>query len=256
MQSQVVRRLIELNQAFYRQVAKSFDQTRQVPWDGWKQLAKHFSSGNSVLDIAGGNARLARFLIDDVQLHNIKYTNLESNSFLLEQTHTIPLKNGSTISTINLDILSALLSESNQFPELNQSFDVVVCFGFLHHVPGHELRKLLMAKLSEFLNPGGKLLLSTWQFDLDLKLMNRATTPTQLGFDQNQLEPGDYFLDWKRDDTAIRYCHLITPDEMEQLVKDLSLRLLESFTADRTNHYYVYQKTTSDVKLVIKENKL
>ena len=72
MTPEVARRMNRLNESFYRDNARSFDQTRQTAWPGWERClcighttgALPRYGGVRVLDVASGNLRLARYLAE------------------------------------------------------------------------------------------------------------------------------------------------------------------------------------------------
>ena len=49
--------------------------------------------------------------------------------------------------------------------------------------------------------------------------------------DEEDLDPGDYLLDWKRGGRGLRYCHLVDEEEMGALAAASGLIVRETFRA-------------------------
>ena len=64
-------------------------------------------------------------------------------------------------------------------------------------------------------------------------------------FDTEKLEKNDYFLDWRRGERAIRYCHAYKTEEVEKLFDTTPLQLQATYRADgRENGVNSYYLTT------------
>jgi hypothetical protein len=92
------------------------------------------------------------------------------------------------------------------------------------------------------------LVLTLWRFDSDPRFARRRIEPSALceldpsiGLDPSDLEPGDAFLRFGSDPSAVRYCHFPSDPETARLVADLEL--VDRFEADgeggRLNEYLV-----------------
>ena len=53
----------------------------------------------------------------------------------------------------------------------------------------------------------------------------------EVGIPQEDLEPGDYLLDWKRGGRGLRYCHLVDEAEIGRLAARGGFRVRETFRA-------------------------
>ena len=116
-------------------------------------------------------------------------------------------------------------------------FDLVALFGVLHHIPGADRRLALLRSLGERVAPGGLLVFTEWRF-LDVANLRERIVPWEPSL---QVEAGDYLLDWRRGERALRYCHAVDDAEHARLVEAAGLRDVEEFRADAANRYTVLQ---------------
>lgn len=239
MNHKTADQLNHINQQFYQTVFDSFDSTRQKPWMGWVQLLSHLwqlPQPLKVLDVGCGNGRFGSFLAQHI--HEIQYTGVDNSADLLSAARkTFPQGKFQQLDLMNLDELD----------KLQQSYDCIVLIAVLHHIPGASNRIQLLKKLRQKLNSGGLLLFTAWQFLSIEALKNRVISWDRYSeVDQSQLENNDYLLDWQRGEHAVRYCHLIDRNEIDELISALSLTKVAQYYADgkenKSNIYVVLQK--------------
>lgn len=258
MDIRLARRLIARNNAFYRDHAASFSATRAAPWQGWRTVARIVRDAQgkagpegdlSLLDVACGNLRFERFLVDCLPDTRLHITAIDSTPELAAGVLD------ARISYLARDVLARLLDGADPLSDTDPA-DLVVSFGFLHHVPGSELRRGLLGSLARRVAPGGLLALSFWQFMDDARLAAKAATADgaarEAGWPISALEDGDHFLGWQDDPGALRYCHHFPEAEIDELAShlaDLGMREVARFSADgrsgALNRYLVCQRTPS-----------
>lgn len=225
MNSRTVERLNRLNREFYSDRAGEFDRARELPWQGWKRVVDTIrpavARGRlSVLDAGCGNGRFATYLHECVG--GFDYVGVDSSRELLESARerVAPLK-GVTCRLLEADLTHRLASAVVEAG----SFDLVVAFGLLHHVPSLGLRSGVLADLVGLTTAGGLLSVAFWQFaeydrfrrrfvDWDSFNRDHPNDPVDLA----QLEDGDFLLAWGGDREAVRYCHWSGPPEIETLI--------------------------------------
>lgn len=256
MEKETARELIALNNRFYADNAASFSATRGAPWQGWERVLEEARAAGTlegdevkVLDAACGNLRFERWLAGELARKT-----LEAHAFdNCEDLITRPWPAGTLFR--QTDILQDLLADRDPFGHA-PACDLVACFGFFHHVPGHELRKRLLAALLDHVRPGGVLALSLWRFMDDARLARKAAEtervaagqPPYPGFNMGALDPNDHLLGWQDETGSFRYCHHFTEDEVDGLAASVGLRAEEiaRFTADgasgKLNRYLVLRK--------------
>jgi SAM-dependent methyltransferase len=204
----------------------------------------------SVCDVGCGNGRLATFLLENMSSPlsgtSLQYLGLDQDQHLLEVAKT-SFAHQDNIVFRSFDVIKSLLDGNVQLTHEQNQFDIIACFGVIHHIPDKKLRALLLKDLAHQLNAGGVLLLACWQFDRNSALFERQQTPESLGFSPEELEPNDYFLTWERDTYAVRYCHLVDQAEQDELIHTSGLKLISRFDSDGKsadqNTYLVLQKS-------------
>lgn len=248
-----IRALIELNQRFYEQHAGSFSATRESGWPGWREvmrLAREAGVGSSpegnaplrVLDVACGNLRFERFLATEYPGMRVEAQCIDSNDELMQAgIRELESTDGRLARVYELDVLETLLA-SERLPVPSGCFDLAASFGFMHHVPGKQLRRTLLRDLVRSARPGGIVAVSFWQFMDDERLAAKAreaetrlaSTPTCKLIAPAALDPGDHFLGWQGNEQALRYCHHFSEDEIDALARSIASKAREiaRFSAD------------------------
>ncbi|MBC7810451.1 MAG: class I SAM-dependent methyltransferase, partial [Burkholderiales bacterium] len=222
MDDTTVRRLNDINREFYRITAADFDQTRQQAWPGWERLLPYLdvsSQALSVLDVGCGNGRFGLFLASSVGAAHepplrILYHGIDNNAALLSRAqHSLAALPNISSTLEERDIVDGYIVED--LPSTGR-YDLVALFGVLHHVPDFERRKTLLRTLAERVRPGGVLAFACWRFYEELRWRERITPwPDDLA---DKVEAGDYLLDWRRGETALRYCHYVDDAEHAALI--------------------------------------
>jgi len=246
MKLEIINQLDQLNQRFYKIVAPVFSRTRKQPWAGWYKLQPFLQSiahkdSIKIVDVGCGNARFARFLKAENPDLTFEYLGLDTNSFLLLEAEKELKSLTITHQLKQVNIVGRLLSKENI---LTETYDLITVFGVLHHVPSQKLRKEFFLSLYNSLAPGGVLVLTFWQFAANPKWQKRALSPNKVGILDEDLETGDYLLDWQKESTAVRYCHSVDEEEIKQLLLVASEAKVTRFEADGP-------KNTENLYLVI-----
>lgn len=204
MNPATARKLCTLNTRFYAANAASFSQTRTAPWQGWRRcleacdiaLAQQACAQStarevrqapegasemfdrlqprvlSVFDIACGNLRFESFLLKE-------YPHIDWRLFAIDNCRPFADSGDffcgdvlqDRIEFTCEDIIGNMLdglpaAEPANTPALAQAypFDLVVSFGFMHHIPGFDLRVRFLLEALNHVKPGGYLAVSFWQF--------------------------------------------------------------------------------------------
>lgn len=281
MNRETARALCQLNTEFYERNAASFSQTRTVPWEGWRRCmaACGFDDSDgaaldqpvdaqiadSVLDIACGNLRFEAFLANT-------YPHIDWSFFAVDNCEPLVASGQEDVAKkVHFtceDIVSNLLdglpaAEPANVPALAAAtpFDLVVSFGFLHHIPSFDLRQQFLLEALSQVKPGGYLVVSFWQFlndpakrakieqthaealaffascaetrANDRDALDRGAgsssssnlNPSDLKppvFFADSLEPNDYFLGWKNEPSNYRYCHHFSNEEIDRIITALA----------------------------------
>lgn len=247
--------LIRTTSDFYRRQAASFSATRRAPWPGWRRLLAGpaggaLREGRSVLDVGCGNLRFERFLEEAAPNPARRVVAVDDCAPLVGD---VPA--GTTY--LEADVLAALLDGglAQTLPAAvhgrRGGYDLVACFGFMHHVPGKGNRASLLRQLAARLAPGGCLAVSFWQFANSPALLARAREAhargiralAASGLEVAQLEEDDFLLGWQDVPDAFRYCHCFDEAEVAATVRAAGLenQVVDRFEADgRTGNLNAY----------------
>jgi SAM-dependent methyltransferase len=238
MDNQTRNRLNELNRAFYASTAPEFDQTRGRAWAGWGRLIPYVQPPLTVLDAGCGNGRFATFLLETLG-GTVHYHGLDNSLELLAFARSaLSEQPGLEVTLQHADLIHDPLPA--------RSYDLVVLFGVIHHIPGAEQRQQFMRELAERVAPGGILCFASWRFYESERFRERIV-PWEADW---QVEAHDYLLDWRRGERALRYCHYVDDAEQEELIAATGLRQLETYRADgadsQLNCYSILKKIIKD----------
>lgn len=249
MDDATARALNAINRAFYGDPARAaaFSATREQPWPGWIQLEacldRHGLPADArVLDVGCGNARLGRFLAR--HRPGLRYLGVDASRALLQRARRAEL--GADPQLVCLDLVEGDLP--GFLARCGPGFDLVACFGVLHHVPGRRRRSSLLAALLASLAPAGLLALTCWQLAQFARFRDKVAPWSQArgvaGLDLAQLESGDHLLPFASGGVeGLRYVHFAHENETAELLAELPCRTLESFSADgregNLNRYFL-----------------
>lgn len=198
----------------------------------------------TVLDVACGNLRFASYVREqlpaDAQLEYFAVDNCDDLVLPEEElANTMPY-----VRYEKVDVLQRLLHGASVVDALEAPLcQLVVAFGFMHHVPGQDLRAALLDSLVRCAKPGGYVAVSFWQFMDNVELATRAREDhaaalAALQLDAARLDAGDYLLGWQDVPVgqigSIRYCHHFTDAEIDQLAASVAPRaqVVDRFKAD------------------------
>ena len=220
MDEATIQRLNAINRAFYQTTASEFDATRGQFWPGWDRLLPHLKTPLSVLDVGCGNGRFGLFLRENLS-GPLSYTGLDNNPTLLSAAQQALAPQAAMTTTLHLhDLLAGPLPEN--------TFDLVVLFGVLHHIPGRATRKHIVRNLAAHVAPNGLLAIAAWCF-YEFPRFRERIVPWP---DDIAVETHDYLLDWRRGERAYRYCHYVDEQEHAALMAITSLHQIETYRAD------------------------
>ncbi len=218
MKPQVQERLLQLNHQFYQTFAESFSQTRQRLQPGVLRALDGLPPGATILDIGCGNGGVAKELAR--RAYAGTYVGIDLSEKLLEQAATLK-------STANLD----------------------VSFAVLHHLPGVKLRLQTLRTIHEQLTPQARFIHSNWQFLNSPRLRKRIQPWEAIELKPDDVDPGDYLLDWRRDGHGLRYIHHFSESELVGLANQTGFMVVETFYSDgeggKLGLYQVWERSIS-----------
>ena len=243
MDAATVDLLNAYNRRFYERHAASFDDKRRSPWPGWERVTALLARTRrpSILDAGCGNARFGLYA-DERRGGPIDYVGVDVSTDLL--------RFAAARCPPHWRFVAADLVAGGLPIAAGKSFDLVSCFGVLHHVPGEATRRVLLESLAGRVGKGGHLAVSFWRFGTRERFRRRALERHEArawgveSLEPTDLEENDFLLPWGNaadGDRPARYCHFVDRPEAERLVSGLGLIQIDEFAADGhegdLNHY-------------------
>lgn len=225
MEPEVINLLIDLNKQFYQTFALQFAAKRQKVQPGVQRLLGTLPREARVLDIGCGNGVVARELLT----RGFKgiYVGLEINPAFLEMARA------TLAGYPGFIFLEGDLASPDWVRDLREEkFDVVFAFAILHHLPGKHLRLSILTRVRQLLSKSGRLAISVWQFLNSPRLRARLQPWEKVGLSPDQVELGDYLLDWREGGVGLRYVHHFNPDELASLALECGYQVLDTFSSD------------------------
>lgn len=220
MRDAVCAQLVALNRAFYREFAGAFSASRYNPWQGFARIAELVPQPcPAFADVGCGDGRLGRFLWERGLIGG--YVGVDFSAELLQIAE---LGGVGTFYERNLLEPGALQGIGR--------FSFVASLATLHHIPSHALRCQLLAALAELLEPGGKLVLTNWQFWQNERQQGKICAWERVGLRPEDVEEGDYLVAWRGGGAGVRYVHALSADKIAQLSAEVGLTLVEQFYSD------------------------
>jgi tRNA (uracil-5-)-methyltransferase TRM9 len=230
MNADTIARLLSLNKQFYQTFGREFSSTRQRLQPGVQQRLDTLTGDESLLDLGCGNGELARERMRRGQRG--PYTGVDFSLPLLEVA-----RHGwedAPTTFIRADLAVADWDKRLVTP-IHQYFDLVTAFAVLHHIPGANLRLNILQKVHGLLRPGGQFIHSEWQFLTSDKLKIRLQPWQEIGLSDEDVDPGDYLLDWRSGGRGLRYVHHFDEAELEALAGASRFRVRSAFFSDGEN---------------------
>ncbi|MBM4426745.1 MAG: class I SAM-dependent methyltransferase [Chloroflexi bacterium] len=227
MHSSIAKQLIELNRRFYDQFGDSFSATRQRLQPGVRKILETIREDESVLDLGCGNGNFLREL--QKRGHKATLRGVDFSLPLLRDAESTP---GVDFREVDLTKLSAF---SDQLLAVDGQWSVVTIFATLHHIPSHEIRMDILKTVKNLLKPDGRFILSNWQFLNSEKLKARIQPWSRVGISDDEVDNGDYLLDWRSGGEGLRYAHHFSAEELLGLAEQVGMKVEASFLSDGEN---------------------
>ncbi len=114
----------------------------------------------------------------------------------------------------------------------DRQFDLILALAVLHHLPSRKLHHQLLLTVRNLLDPHGVFIHSEWQFLNSERLRARIQPWHAAGLNEDDVEPGDYLLDWRHGGPALRYVHHFSPEELADLADEAGFQIEQQFLSD------------------------
>lgn len=219
--------LLAINREFYNRFGDSFSATRQRVQPGVGKIIETIQADISVLDLGCGNGHFLHKLSE--RGHKAALLGVDFSLPLLRDAESKP-----GVKFHELDLIK--LSTFTDQLMVNGSWSTICMFATLHHIPSEEIRLDILKAVKKLLQPGGKFILSNWQFLNSEKLKARIQPWARVGIRDSDVDNGDYLLDWRgKGETGLRYAHHFTAEELIGLAEQAEMSVSESFSSDGEN---------------------
>ncbi len=231
MREDVLERLNQLNFEFYQTFVKEFSETRQRLQPGVQRLVETIDPQASILDMGCGNGELARQLRQ--RGHRGVYFGFDQSAGMIEIARENASDERNTFEVIDLTHPSwsthpALEAQRKQVGH----YDLIVAFAVLHHLPGAQRRIRVCQVVRQLCHEESRWIVSTWNFLESDKWRERICDWKEVGLHPDDVEPGDYLLDWRRGGRGFRYVHHFSSAELRTLANHSGFQVLEEFLSD------------------------
>ena len=255
MDPATVERLLAINSQFYQTFAVQFSQTRQRIQPGVHNLLKRVPQKGAILDLGCGNGEL--WVTLQQRGFAGRYIGLDSSVELLEIARQRADQENPTNRPVFLQADLARdwdqdieeLFHKGSADSNAPTFDFILAFAVLHHLPGKTLRHQTLGKIKRLLAASGKFFHSEWQFLNSSKLAARVQAWGTVGVDESLVDTGDYLLDWRGGGSGLRYVHHFDLQELEKLATETGFGIEASFHSDGKGGNLGLYQVWSAVKL-------
>ena len=101
--------------------------------------------------------------------------------------------------------------------------------------------------MKSLLKSGGRFILSNWQFLNSEKLQSRILPWSRAGLSDEDVDDGDYLLDWRSGGEGLRYVHYFDSAELAGLAKETGFGIVEEFLSDgKSGNLALYQSWAAE----------
>lgn len=226
--AKIANRLLALNREFYARFASSFSRSRSAERIALDPIMPYLADGVKVLDVGCGNGRLAAAL--DRKGYRLAYVGIDVTAELIAIAEVRKPERRHVQAAFRVADISA--PGWTEHVQADAPFDLALALAVLHHIPSFALRGQILREVRTLLRPDGIFIMSNWQFTRNARLRRKIVPWQTVGIDERELEEGDALLDWKRDGTGYRHCHLFEESEVEALAAQSGFEVVEQFDAD------------------------
>jgi len=222
-----MEKLLALNRRLYTSLAEPFSATRFREQPGYHRLLPLLPQPCTLLDLGCGNGRWAAFL--DARGLVVRYVGVDFSPQMI----ALARERIASAEGVQAEFLTADIAQPGWvrcIPALR--YDVITAMATIHHLPGIARRRTLVRQVWSLLPPGGMFILSTWQFTATARMRRKIVPWQTIGIGDQEVEPGDFLLDWHGGGSALRYCHLVDEQEIHELATQAGFIVRETFRSD------------------------
>ncbi len=239
MRKETAAQLIEINRLFYQKFGAEFSRTRGRIQPGVRKIVARIGHDWPILDVGCGNGEFIRQLAANG--HRAPVLGVDFSLPLLEDAKLVPENFPATFRALDIT--------SPDWSAVNGQYSVITCFATLHHIPSEEIRLEILGNIHARLADDGRFIHSNWQFLNSQKLRKRIQPWEVVSLDAEDMDEGDYLLDWRSGGTGYRYAHQYSEAELADLAVKSGFKVVESFYSDGATGnlglYQVWEKSSA-----------
>lgn len=216
---------IQENKEAYNAIATPFSQSRTLRFGELVILLRYVHPYDTVVDVGCGTGRLYQLLAQNQALgEGGQYIGVDQSTAQLDAAKK--------------DFPDAIWEEGEMqtLPVEDAKADVVFCIATFHHLPDTQSRLAALKEMHRILKPGGKLIMSNWNFESDW-VASKLAGPDTPGIESKWERDGDhFFVPWmnpKRDILGTRHYWAISQEEHEALQTKAGFHFQEWFYTRR-----------------------
>lgn len=216
MDKKTVHKIIRQTRENYNTIASEWHVSRFAPSGIKKKLLGYVKPGMKTLDVGCGNAFIAPLVFGK----GARYIGIDTAKNLIKiakKTFAKEVKAGAAQFRVG-DL-------EKKLPFTRDSFDAILCFAVLHHIPSEELRQKVLKEFARVLKPGAAAYIIVWNVR-NAWANNRFKIEEQLANTRAGLDKGDVFVPWKA--TAgkkiTRYLHVFDKAELTRLCREAGFK--------------------------------
>jgi 2-polyprenyl-3-methyl-5-hydroxy-6-metoxy-1,4-benzoquinol methylase len=240
MNQDTAARIRDLNHQFYQSFADDFSETRQRLQPGVQSLVERLLPAEKILDLGCGNGELASEFIN--RGFSGIYHGTDFSTALINKA----VQNNQGQSAVHFSELDLITPSWDPIIGADP-YNIILCFAVLHHIPGTMERLSVCKNIRKHISDQGRFFLSNWQFLSSKRFKKRIIPWSSAGFSEEEVDPGDYLLDWRRGGVGLRYVHHFSEDELTKLAHQAGFRIEESFHSDGAEgNLSIYQVWSPD----------
>jgi tRNA (uracil-5-)-methyltransferase TRM9 len=184
-----------------------------------------------ILDLGCGNGWLAKELAE--RGIRAPYLGVDfSRSLLQEAFRSMPEGFKAEFRMLDLTAPDWKASPAGEDLSRLSPFQFCLAFAVLHHIPGSSLRLSVVQNARQYLETGSLFIHSVWQFLNSPRLKRRVQPWHKAGIHPEQVDPGDYLLDWRHGGEGLRYVHHFNAEELEGLARAAGFTIRDQFHSD------------------------
>ena len=232
MEDATVNYLNSLNHQFYQTLGAEFSATRRRVQPGVRRLLSQIPARTTILDLGCGNGELARQLLQQGFMG--AYVGVDFSSTLLDEAEKIDAREAS-LRFLQADLTSpewVHVTAGEMISSHPKGFEFILAFASLHHLPGNHLRLQVLRQARRLISQTGQLIHSEWMFLNSPRMRRRIQPWEKASLNIDQVDPGDYLLDWKAGGYALRYVHHFSAPELDELAYQSGFKINNIFLSD------------------------